>query len=278
MRVALVSGGGSKGAFGVGQAERLGNTYDVFYGWSTGALIAPLWALGRFDILKEVYFNSTNKDIFNVSPFTKSGDNDYVKGIIRTILGKPTWGETKPLKAQIDKYFTRDLWNELQWSKKEVIVGSSNIKRTNFNVEYYSSKRLCFEDFKTAMWASASPVFYGSIVELAGVQHTDAGTVEILNFKKAIEKGATYIDAIIHRTQAEDLTEYSGKVKWLPDYIGRVLPSLEDDCPVEVIELGADWARAKGCQVNLIYMPFQPDYTSFQFDPVKMRAFYNQTK
>ena len=277
MKGALVSGGGAHGSFGVSQAEKLGNDFDIFYGWSTGALIAPLWAAGRIDVLKEVYFNTRNEDVFNVYPFTTQGKISLLKGILQEIKGRRTWGETKPLKNQIDKYFTLEIWKSLQESGKEVVIGSSSIKSKLFNVDYYSSKDLDFEEFKTAMWASASPIFYGSIVDIRGVQHTDAGLKEILNFKKAIEKGCTSLDAIIHKTKSEDSAEYITEVSSLHDYLGRVIELLPNACSSEVLDLGAEWAKTKGCDVNLIYMPFNPDFTAFQFDPVKMKQLYLDT-
>jgi len=277
MRAGLCSGGGSHGSFGLGQAEKLGNNYDLFHGESTGALIAPLWAIGRFDVLKKVYFNSTNKDIFNVYPFTASGNLNIWNLVKRTTALKATLGETLPLKAQIDRYYLKEYFDLLKELNKEVIIGTSNLRRYDFKVEYFSSKDLSFEDFKTIMWASASPPIYGSIVNYNGTQYGDAGTREVINFTTVLDKGATYIDAIIHRTKDEDTNLYSSTITRYWDMAGRLLPSLLNTGPVDAIELGARDARASGCDVNLIYMPFQPDFGPFQFDPKKMQALYYST-
>lgn len=277
MKAALISGGGSRGTFGIGQAEKLGNDYDVFYGWSTGALIAPLWALGEFETLKYLYFNTENKDIFNVYPFNKKGKLNVLKCLFRFLIGKQTLGEMIPLRDQIDKNFTIEKWNALQESGKEVIIGASNIKSKTFEVKYFSSKTETYEDFKLAMWASACPPIFGSLTKIQGVQYADAGTIEILNFKNAIEKGATHIDAIIHRTANNSENNYITDVNTISDYIGRLLPTLGNNCPSEVIKLGKEWAESNGCNVNLIYMPFPANFTSFQFDPVKMKQLYLDT-
>jgi predicted patatin/cPLA2 family phospholipase len=279
MKIGLVSGGGSRGVFGVGQAEKLGSNYDIFYGWSTGALIAPLWSIGDFETLKSLYFNVNNKDIFNVYPFDKSGNLNVLMLLKRLLLGKKTVGEMLPLKGLIDKYFTEDKWNQLQKSGKEVIIGASCVKNKYFSVKYFSSKEETYENFKMAMFASASPPLIGSLVEINGIEYTDAGTVEVINFTNALNKGATYIDAIIHKIEIEELVSasYINNIKSIGDYVGRLLPSLENNTPIEVIKLGKEWAEAKGCKTNIIYMPYEPDFKSFQFDPVKMKQFYDDT-
>ena len=276
-KAGLCSGGGSHGSFGLGQAEKLGHDYDIFHGESTGALIAPLWAIGRYDILKQVYFNSTNSDIFNVYPFNKNGNFNILNGIKRLISGKATFGETLPLKSQIDKYYLKEHFDLLKTLGKEVIIGTSNMRRYDFKVEYFSSNDLSFEDFKTVMWASASPPLYGSIINFRGTQYCDAGTREVINFTKVIDMGATHIDAIIHRTKDEDTNLYSGIITRIWDLIGRLLPSLLNCGPIDAIELGARDAIASGCETNLIYMPFEPSFSPFQFIPEKMREFYLKT-
>ncbi len=52
MRAAVISGGGSMGAYGAGTLAALNKDYDLVCGVSTGALMSPLVALKKWDILK----------------------------------------------------------------------------------------------------------------------------------------------------------------------------------------------------------------------------------
>ena len=66
MSTLSIGGGGDKGAFAVGAIEVLlekGYEFDTIVGTSTGALIAPLVALGDIDKLVEIYTTVTKKDI-----------------------------------------------------------------------------------------------------------------------------------------------------------------------------------------------------------------------
>ena len=61
-----ISGGGSKGAFAVGAIEYLveqGCHFDLVSGTSTGALIAPLVAIGDITALTKLYTSVKTKDI-----------------------------------------------------------------------------------------------------------------------------------------------------------------------------------------------------------------------
>jgi len=73
MKSLVVSGGGSKGAFGGGVAQYLieeeKKEYDLLIGTSTGSLLVPFIAIKKMDILKEAYTTVTQKDIFKINPF-----------------------------------------------------------------------------------------------------------------------------------------------------------------------------------------------------------------
>lgn len=274
MKVLIGSGGGSHGMYGVAKAERLySNDYDVFIGWSTMALQMALIAIGELFLLKWVYMNTTQSMVFNVDPFNKNGKINYWNAFKRTVQGKPTLGETKALKALIDKHYTHRHFELLQKSGKEVIIACSSLEHKDLKVIYFSSKECDFETFKMAMWASASPLLYGDIVDINGKQYTDAGAVEILSYNKAIEIGATHIDAIIHRTKFKE-EKYITKVTRVWDFLGRLSPAITGGIINDKIEDGAELARAKGITVNEHYMPFEPDFTSFVFNPEKMTRFY----
>lgn len=274
MKALLISGGGSHGSFGVAKAEHLyNNDYDIVMGWSTGALISPLAAIGEFQLLKQLYFNVNQPDIFNVNPFDKNGNTNVLNVIKRTLLLKSTLGETKALKVLIDKYYTREHFEALHRFGKEVIIATSCLSSKNLKVEYFSSNHVDFETFKLAMWASASPLMFGSIVEINCKQYTDAGAVELISFDKAVRKGAEKIDAIIHRTQFEP-KEYITKVKRWYDFLGRLLPAIMGETVTDDVYQGAKIARLEGCEVNLHFMKKEPGFASMIFDSNKMTQLY----
>ena len=274
MKCQLISGGGSRGPFGLALSERLSYIdHDKFIVWSVGSLIGPLAAINEFQLLKQVFFNTYQKDIFNVNPFNMDGSVNKWNFIKRTIGLKATLGETKPLKKLIDTHYKEEHFNMLRRSGKEVIVAASSVESKGLEVEYFSSNECDFETFKLAMWASASPPIYGDIVEINGKQYTDAGTVEILSFEKAIELGSTYIDAIIHRTKFEDKKYITKVTRWW-DMLGRIKPAAMGGIIDDKIELGAKYARALGIHVNEYYMSKESDYEPFIFIPEKMTKLY----
>lgn len=278
MKALLISGGGSWGSFGVAKAEHLyHNDYDLVMGWSSGALIAPLAAIGEFQLLKQVYFNTNQKDVFNVNPFNKKGGISIWNAIARTIQLKPTLGETQALKDLIDKYYTKEHFDLLRRKGKEVIVAASFLDSKKLMVEYFSSKEVDFETFKTAMWASATPLFYGSIVKLMDGQYTDAGAVELISFDEATSRGATIIDAIIHRKRFS-AQWYVSQVKRWWDFLGRVSPAIMRETVTDDVERGAHLSRLLGAKVNLHFMPVQPSFPSMLFDSKKMTDLYYQSQ
>jgi len=273
----LFSGGGSWGAAGVALSRKYQRTDStLIMGWSTGALIAPLVALGKFDLLRYIYCNVSQKDIFDVNPFTKKGNINIVNVLSRTIRCKATLGETFNLKTLIDTYFTEGMFNELQESGKEVVVVASNLKNKNLKVEYFSSNDCDYETFTQAMWASASPPLLGSIVPIGNEQYIDAGAVELISFDYAVARGAKDINAVIHRPVIET-TQYSNPVKKWWDLVGRLVPGIMNETVSDDVVKGANKAELQGCKVNLIYMPVKPTFTSMTFDKEKMTDLYKNS-
>ena len=64
-----LSGGGAKGAWGVGLLKALieqGKSYDTVIGTSTGSLMGPLVMAGRMDELERAYTSVNQDKIFNM--------------------------------------------------------------------------------------------------------------------------------------------------------------------------------------------------------------------
>jgi predicted acylesterase/phospholipase RssA len=132
MRALVISGGGSKGAFAGGVAQYLiekeGREYDMFLGTSTGSLLISHLALNKIDKLYDLYTNVSHKDIFSVSPFVqrRKGDRefvsiDFVNTLWQFIKLKRTFGESKALKRNIRRNFTKEEYELIRKRAKKVV-------------------------------------------------------------------------------------------------------------------------------------------------------------
>jgi len=212
MNALVISGGGSKGAFAGGIIEFLlkecHEHYDILVGTSTGSLMLPLIALGKIDLLKEIYTSVTNKDIFSVYPFTIKKSKDTIKtsinhfGIIMQYLKKQkTFGDSRPLRLLIERMFTYEDFRTLKKGKLEIIVTVSNLSLER--VEYKSLKECTYKDFCDWMWISANMTPFMSLVNKNGYEYADGGIGNLVPIRKAIKKGATQIDVIVLKPYAE---------------------------------------------------------------------------
>src|SRR5690606_15422240 len=125
MRALAISGGGSRGAYAGGVAQRLietqRNNYDICLGSSTGSLLLPHLALGEVQKIKEIFTNVSPTTIFDVNPFIikRKGNREYVSirhwNVLWQLLrNKRTFGESKALRKTIGKYFTQEEYNRLK--------------------------------------------------------------------------------------------------------------------------------------------------------------------
>jgi len=210
MKALVISGGGSKGAFAGGVAEYLinecGNNYDLFVGSSTGSLLASHLALGKIAEIKEIYTNCTQRNIFNINPFSikRVGEKMDVKinhfNTLRAFIrGKKTFGESKNLRKLIKKGLTRQDYNALRRSKKEVIVAVSNL--TTQKKELKSNLENDYHDFVDWIWASANYVPFMSLLSKNGFEYADGGFSAFAPIQAAIDRGATSVDVIILETK-----------------------------------------------------------------------------
>jgi len=173
MRALVISGGGSKGAFGGGIAEYVlkekGTKYDIFVGTSTGSLLAPHLAIGNIDGIRRAYTSVSQKDIYNISPFKigKGETGIFTKINHLNILqmffkGKKTFGEHKNLLKTIRSTLTPEMYQQILDSRKKVIVSVSNLSLNI--VEYKYATDYNYQDFTEWMWTSTSFVPFMGIV------------------------------------------------------------------------------------------------------------------
>ncbi|MCI0586165.1 MAG: patatin-like phospholipase family protein [Planctomycetes bacterium] len=221
-KLALVfSGGGAKGAFGVGVLWELSRRrpslrWDIVCGTSTGALIAPFAALGADDPgaigeLRSVYLNARKRRIVD--------SNLGVRGILGLFRGLPDGVyNLGPLRELIDRHLGPDRLRRLADSPVATVVNAVSLQqgevvlctqdRHRPTIEAWFRERaasasiprhrvLPFSRFRKAMVASASIPGAIEPAELDGEQLVDGGVVDVAPLRSAIAAGATHILAVL---------------------------------------------------------------------------------
>jgi predicted acylesterase/phospholipase RssA len=176
MKTALaISGGGSKGAFAVGAIDLLceyGYQFDIVSGTSTGALIAPLVAVGDIEDLVDLYSNVSDKDI------------------IRLNWRKFFWNafyDTTPLKNLVTKGISeKNRYVRLMNSSCDVLLCSVCLQTQK---TVYFSQRKNFpgaltwcnqEEFVQAVLASTNQPVFMDLPTINNMQYTDGGIREVV--------------------------------------------------------------------------------------------------
>lgn len=198
MKAGIFSGGGAFGAFTVGVLNRYRPDYNITYGTSTGALIAPFAALGDYQRLKELYTNTTSKDIFTYNPFDKNGHLSWIKVLWRLIRFKKTIGDTTNLYKSIKKNFTKEDYEKIKSMGKDVCITvcslSDRVQRTN----YVYLSRTSYENFCFYMWASTCVPVVCSVAKKGEFEYVDGGVTESTPIIRAIEDGCKDLDVYLH--------------------------------------------------------------------------------
>jgi predicted patatin/cPLA2 family phospholipase len=282
MKALVISGGGNKGAFAGGIAEylikELGNKYDVFLGTSTGSLLLPLLSVGKVDRIKKVFTTVTQEDIFSSNPFKTLKDS---KGELRTKIhhinivkmfmkNKRTFGESENLRKLIRRSFTLADFNELKNLNKDVVVTVANFSRNH--VEYKSSSKSHYLDFCDWIWASANLIPFMSLLHKDGCDYADGGFGIFIPIQKAIEMGATEIDAIILKTQ-----KVSSKIITSDNPLELFLNSFSfmiNQIAIDNIDR-SKWKGKEGkVKINYYYIPNELTNNVLLFDPLKMSVWW----
>lgn len=282
MKKALViSGGGSKGAFAGGVAQYLmkheNRDYDLLLGTSTGSLMISHLALHKLDELKVLYTNVNQDSIFSNNPFSiRSVDGQKIVSInhFNTLWnflnGRKTFGESKNLRKLIAKNITKEMYDEIRSSEKEIVVTVSNL--TTNRIEYKSNKDCTYEDFCDWIWGSCNYVPFMSLLEKDHSQYADGGFGTLVPIREAILRGATEIDAIILETEIPLINRLPAKNPFslLFDVFGFMLTHVER----HNITIGKLAAKNKDVQLNLYYTPTVLTTNSLVFDQKMMRKWW----
>jgi len=283
MKALVISGGGSKGAFGGGVAQYLMDVekreYDILVGTSTGSLMIPQLALNQISKLHHIYTNVNQRSIFSLNPFVvrKKEGREYVSiNFLTTILQflkkKRTFGESRALRRTIKKNFTAEEFKSIKKQQKDVVVTVSNLSKNR--IEYKSIKDFTYEEFCDWIWISCNYIPFMSLVKKDGFEYGDGGLGCVVPIREAIRRGATEIDAIILESENMEHNKVLGKNPFslMLSIYGFVLDQIE----YHDISEGVLAAKHNGVQLNLYYTPTKLTENSLVFNKKLMSKWWQQ--
>ncbi|WP_422104052.1 patatin-like phospholipase family protein [Winogradskyella sp.] len=283
MRALVISGGGSKGSFAGGVAqylmERERREYDMFLGTSTGSLLVPHLAVNNIPKLYDIFTNVQQQDIFSVSPFVqrKKGDREYVSidfvnSLWQFIKMKRTFGESKALKRNIRKNFTREEYQKIKATKHDAVVTVSNLSMNR--VEYKSIKDCTYEEFCNWIWISCNYIPFMSLAKVDGYEYADGGLGCVIPIREAILRGATEVDAIVLEAENMGKQRVLGKNPFslMMNLFGHLLDQVERND----IVIGQLAAKTNNVKLNLYYTPVSLTENSLIFSKRLMEKWWQQ--
>jgi len=283
MRALVISGGGSKGAFAGGVAQYLmeeeGKKYDLFLGTSTGSLLIPHLADGNIKKVYDIYTNVTQKKIFSINPFVvkKKDGREYVtinyfNMFLQFAKKKRTFGESKNLRKNIKKDFSKADFESVKSKAKDVVVTVSNLSKNR--VEYKSIHEFSYDDFCDWIWISCNYIPFMSLATKNGYEYADGGLGCVVPIREAIKRGATEVDAIILEAENMEYNKVLGKNPFslMINLFGFLLDQVEYHDVVE----GKLAAMNKQVKLNTYYTPVQLTENSLVFNKKAMTSWWQQ--
>lgn len=296
----IISGGGAFGAYGVGTLAALDKDYDLVGGISTGAMMATLVTLRKWDVLKEAYTSVNNESIFDKkwyrpNAFTKKGKLNmfsvlYV--LINRVFGRKnslnTLATSNNMKKLINKFISEEDYNLIKNLNKEVVVGAVNINEYPSEVHYFSSNDQSFEDFKDWTWASANAPFLTTLLEKKWYDEdddewymgewTDGGLTEIAPFDYVLQKGVTEIDIIMHKEKPVKIKQRQ-LTQDLLENVERSIAAMRHDITFKDGKLNDilnRFAKENKIKISVYWLPRKLADNSMVFDKEQMLKWYEE--
>ncbi|TBX69185.1 extracellular solute-binding protein [Flavobacterium silvisoli] len=283
MRALVISGGGSKGAFGGGVAQYLLqeklHQYDLLIGSSTGSLLIPHLALGNVSKIHGIYTSVDMSKIFDINPFVvkKKGDLEIVSinhfnVLLQLLRGKRTFGESHRLKSYIKENFTESEFNQLKASGCNIVVTVTNLSKNE--VEYKSINDFTYDEFCEWIWISCNYIPFMSLVTKNNQEYGDGGFSSLVPIREAINRGATEVDVVILETEKQSTPKAIGRNPFslMIDLFQTLLNQVEK----HDITIGKLAANNKNVKLNLYYTPTQLTNNALIFNKDKMKQWWQQ--
>ncbi|PDS25137.1 patatin-like phospholipase family protein [Flavobacterium branchiophilum] len=283
MRALVISGGGSKGAFAGGVAQYLienrGFEYDLFLGTSTGSLLIPHLALNKVDKIFGIYTSVDMSKIFDINPFKIKMENgievvsiNHFNVIKQFFRGRRTFGESQRLRKYIKDNFTKEEFNLLKNSSKDIVVTVTNLSKNE--VEYKSIKDFNYQDFCDWVWISCNYIPFMSLSSRNGSLYGDGGFSSLVPIREAINRGATEIDVIILETEKLLQPRNIGKNPF--SLMVDLFQTLLDQIEKHDITIGKLAANNKNVKLNLYYTPSSLTNNPLIFNKNKMKIWWDE--
>ena len=282
MKALVISGGGSKGAFGGGVVQYLiekeKRDYDLYIGTSTGSLLISHLALKKIEKIKRVYTNVNQKSIFSNCPFNisknKWGEDQisvsHLKVLYNFLRGHKTFGDSSNLRVLIENTITVEEFETLQQSHKDILVTVSNLSLQT--IEYKSIKEVSYRDFCDWIWISCNYTPFMSLVKKEGCEYADGGFGSIVPIKEAIDRGATEVDVIILETEITQYNRLASKNVF--SLISNLHDFMINRIEKQNITIGKFAASHQNAIINLYYTPTLLTTNSLIFNKEKMRDWW----
>ncbi len=251
----------------------------MFLGTSTGSLLIPHLAANDIKKLYTIFTNVKQKHIFSVNPFVqrKKGRREFVSinflsSLLQFIKMKRTFGESKALKKNIKRNFTREEYNLIKKNREDVVVTVSNLSLNK--VEYKSINEFSYEEFCDWIWISCNYVPFMSLVIKDGYEYADGGLGCVIPIREAILRGATEIDAIVLESEGLQQQKVLGKNPFslMISLFGHLLDQVEK----HDITIGKLAAKNKNVNLNLYYTPSKLTENSLIFSKPLMESWWKQ--
>lgn len=283
MKALVISGGGSKGAFGGGVAQYLLEEklcqYDLLLGTSTGSLLIPHLALGNVAKIRSVYTEVAMHHIFDINPFVVKHKNGvdtvsihHFNVLLQFFRGKRTFGESHQLRKYIRENFTLSEFNQLKNSHKNIVVTVTNLSKNE--VEYKCIRDFDYEAFCDWIWISCNYIPFMTLASKDGYDYGDGGFSSLVPIREAINRGATEVDVIILETEVQTSPRRIGKNPFslMVDLFQTLLNQVEK----HDITIGKLSAKNKNVKLNLYYTPIQLTDNALVFNKEKMKQWWAQ--
>ena len=275
-RALVISGGGAKGSFAGGLAQKLyekGHRWNNYYGTSTGALLNTLIPLSDFDGLKNIYTNVYNKDIFDKPPFNQRGKLNVFRAIWRAVNGRTSIGRARNLRKLIKSTYTERKHDEIIISGKKVCACVTNY--TKGRVEYAYNTQHDYETFVDYVFASASVPIAMDLVEINHNEYLDGGVMEHVPLQQAIKDDVDEVDVIVLRPNYDEIA-FHWESKNAVNVVLRTMQLMmkeisEADLIIGKLESGLK----KDVLINLYYVPYDLVGNSLIFDPETMKYWWD---
>lgn len=269
-RSLILSGGGSKGAWGGGTIqglyEKYNKDYDLVVGCSTGSLLMNLAATKQMDRLYKLYTNVNQDSIFSWNPFNKKGKIHFLKAMWRIITKKPTLGDSSNLLKLMKESFSEKDYLELKSSGKEIVATLVNLSKKE--LEYKSSNDYDYDDMMDWSYGSACVPVFMSILYKDGFEYVDGGVMDHIPVQYAIDRGSEEIDIIVHRIEDEISDDY--ETTNVLELFNKTVETMLKEISLNDVSMSKLQANDKDIVLNYYYTPYNLTKNSLIFDKKEM--------